>query len=122
MKAVKKIIKIDTFSCKIEFIVSYDMVKDINNIYRKYNIDATFDGDAEGMLLTGNDGAYYLLIDPLYLTHNTIAHEIFHAVIRITNDRDITDEEACAWLTGYITEVVYKFLELKKINVKHGTR
>lgn len=122
MKALKKIIKIDTFSCKLEFIVSYDMVKDINNIYRKYNFDANFDGDAEGMLLTGNDGVYYLIIDPLYLTHNTIAHEIFHAVIRITKDRDITDEEACAWLTGYITEVVYKFLELKKIDVKHGTK
>ena len=120
MKRQKKLIKIDTFSCKLEFIIAQDMVKDINSNYKKYNLESSFDGDAEGMLLCGNDGVYHLIIDPAFLTHNTLAHEIFHAVIRITRDRDITDEEASAWLCGYITETVYKFLNSKNIEVKHG--
>lgn len=63
---------------------------------------------------------YYLLFPKDFLSHNTIAHEIYHATVRISEDRVVTDEEAQAWLAGYITGMVYEFLEKKKIQLKHG--
>lgn len=55
-----------------------------------------------------------------YLSHNTIAHEVFHAVMKITEDRDIKDEEAQAWLVGHITGDIYKFLKKKVIEISNG--
>jgi hypothetical protein len=52
--------------------------------------------------------------------HNTIAHEVFHAVMKITEDRDINDEEAQAWLVGHISGDIYKFLKRKKIEIING--
>jgi hypothetical protein len=49
-----------------------------------------------------------------------IGHEIFHAVNTIQRDREITDEESGAWLIGYVSEFVYKFLKKKKIEVTDG--
>jgi hypothetical protein len=63
---------------------------------------------------------YYLLLNTKYLSHNTIAHEVFHATVRVTEDRDITDEEAQAWLSGHLTGVIYKFLAKKNIAITHG--
>ena len=63
---------------------------------------------------------YFLLIDLKYLTYNTIAHEIYHAVVRVTEDRGIVDEEAQAWLCGHLTGTIHKFLDKKKLEIKHG--
>jgi len=64
--------------------------------------------------------SYFLLFHKDFLTHNTIAHELFHAAVRVTEDRDITDEEAQAWLAGHLTGEIYKFFEKKKLNITHG--
>ena len=56
------------------------------------------------------------------MTHNTIAHEIYHVVVRVTEDRDIVDEESQAWLAGLITEKMYKFITLKNMEVKHEAK
>jgi hypothetical protein len=92
-------------------------------IYKKYKLkldDDDDEGESEGIFISADIDRYFLLIDLRYLTHNTIAHEIYHAVVRITEDRGISDEEAQAWLCGYITDVVYKYLDKKKIEIKHG--
>jgi hypothetical protein len=86
-------------------IIEIDPVQDLQNL-----------GYSSGEFIT----KYFLLIDSKYLSHNTIAHEIYHAVVGITEDRGITDEEAQSWLCGHITSVMYKFLEKKKFEIKHG--
>ena len=96
--SIKKIINIDTFSCRLDLIISDNIAKDINILYKKYNADLPDDYNVEGILISGENSKYYLIIDLKYLSHNTIAHEIYHAVIRITNDREIVDEETQAWL------------------------
>jgi hypothetical protein len=63
---------------------------------------------------------YYLIIDLKYLSYNTLAHELYHAVVRVTEDRDIVDEETQAWLAGHLTGTMYKFLEKKNLPIKHG--
>jgi len=32
----------------------------------------------------------------------------------------VIDEEAQAWLAGHLTAVTYKFIEKKKLVIKHG--
>lgn len=114
-------IKLPTYSCELSFIVTDQIKIESEKIYKKYKLPIDDDyGDNEGILLTPNLGRYFLLIDHKYLSHNTIAHEIYHASFRITSDRGVEDEEAQAWLCGHLTGVVYKFLDKKKLEIKHG--
>lgn len=119
-------IKIETYNCSVVFVVSSELSKEITKVYSKYKVkDSEYkledikDGN-EGILMSPDIDKYYLMIDLEYLTHNTIAHEIYHAVVRITEDREVTDEEAQAWLCGYITGAFYRFLDKKELKVIHG--
>lgn len=121
---IKTNIKLSIYDCDIIFIITDDLKSEVKTIYKKYEIltleeDDDNEGESAGMLLSPDIDVYILLIDPHHLSHNTIAHEIYHAAVRITEDRDISDEEAQAWLAGHITGVIYKFLDKKKIQIKH---
>jgi len=114
-------IKLPTYSCQVTFIVTDKLRSEYSKIYKKFNIKFDDDdGESEGVVLSPDIDKYFLLIDEKYLTHNTLAHEIYHVVVRVTEERDIVDEEAQAWLAGHITGVIYKFLNTKKFQVKHG--
>jgi hypothetical protein len=113
-------IKLPTYNCELHFNVLDNLNIELNKLYKKYKVNEVFDESAEGVLFTPDIDKYILLIDIRYLTHNTIAHEVFHAVMKITEDRDIEDEEAQAWLIGHISGDIYKFLNNKKIEVLNG--
>lgn len=114
-------IKLSTYSCKTIIIITDQLKVEAEKIYKKYKVKIMEDdGENEGLLISLNIDKYYLLIDTKYLSHNTIAHEIYHASVRITEDRGVTDEEAQAWVCGHITGSTYKFLDKKNIPVKHG--
>jgi len=118
----KVTIKLQTYSCDVDFIVTDQMKIDSKAIYKKYKIapDEDDDGENEGILICSDISKYFLLIDLKYLSHNTIAHEVYHAVVRVTEERGVVDEEAQAWLCGHITGAIYKFLDKKKLQIKHG--
>jgi hypothetical protein len=109
------------YSCKLHFIVT-DRLNDIaNNIFKKFKQDNQFNDDAEGVMIAPDITDYFIIIDIKYLTYNTLAHEIYHAAVRVTEDRGIVDEESQAWLCGHLTETFYKFLEKKNLTIKHGS-
>lgn len=114
-------LKLPTYSCELLFIVTDQIKSESEKVYKKLKLSIDDDyGDNEGILLSPDISKYFLLIDIKYLSHNTLAHEIYHAAYRITNDRGVKDEEAQAWLCGHITGVIYKFLDKKKLEIKHG--
>jgi hypothetical protein len=113
-------IKLPTYSCKLIVVVVESVSVAAEKLYKRYKIKDEFGGEAEGALIMPDIDSYYLLLGSQYLTHNTIAHELYHAVVRITEDRDITDEEAQAWLVGHLSGEIYKFLDKKKLVIKHG--
>ncbi len=121
-------IKVETYNCNLVFVVTSELSKEIGKVYSKYKVKDTdykledIQEGNEGILMAPDINTYYLMIDPVYLTHNTLAHEIYHAVVRITEDREVTDEEAQAWLCGYLTDAIYNFLEKKELKVIHGNR
>lgn len=114
-------IKLPTYSCELSFIVTDRLKFESQKVYKKFDLDLTDDdGESEGILITPDIDKYFLIVDTKYLTHNTIAHEVYHAVVRVTEERGIVDEEAQAWLCGHLTCEIYKFLEKKKFEIKHG--
>jgi len=120
MKIIKTI-KVPTYSCELLFIITDQLKAESEKIYKKYKLTLEDDGgESEGILLSPDIDKYFLIIDTKYLSHNTIAHETYHAVVRVTEDRGVSDEEAQAWLCGHLTGVMYKFLEKKKFDIKHG--
>jgi hypothetical protein len=115
---VVKDIKIPMYNCSVQIIITDDLIKIVNSVYKKYKIDDIFSDSAEGCFITTDIDMYILCLDIRYLTHNTLAHEIFHAVTKLTVDRDINDNEHQAWLCGWLTEQVYKFIDKKQLTVK----
>jgi hypothetical protein len=118
---ISKLINLPTYSCTLTIIITDQIKTESKKVYKKHTIEDDDDEEEnEGLLITTNDANYFLIVDIRYLTHNTIAHEIYHATVRITEDRNVVDEEAQAWLCGHITTEVYKFIEKKKLIVTHG--
>jgi heterodisulfide reductase subunit B len=95
------------------------MHRELVRIYKKHNINEEIDSEAEGLLVTADISTYYLIVDSEFLTHNTIAHEVFHVVTKMTEARDIFEEEAQAWIAGHVSNDIYKFLDKKKFKVKY---
>jgi hypothetical protein len=115
---MRKTIKLNIFNCKVNFILSKDIIKDINKIFKKNKEVFTLDCELEGIVFYFTISEYFIIINNDYLTHNTLAHEIYHAVIKITEPRDITDEETQAWLCGKLTEDIYKFFKIERLEIK----
>lgn len=108
------------YDCDIIVMIVDSVAVAADKLYKKHGIDLTFGDEAEGALLFIETNRYHLLFSKEYITHNTIAHEVYHAAVRVTEDRDVVDEEAQAWLAGHIAESIYRFLEKKNLPVKHG--
>ncbi len=49
------------------------------------------------------------------INHNLVAHEIYHLGVSIMKGINITDEEATAWVIGYITQMIYAILSKKNL-------
>jgi hypothetical protein len=113
-------LKLLTYSCKLTMIVTDEVKAEIKKVYKKYKLKEDVDYEVEGVVIGPVENDYFLLLDIKYLTHNTIAHEIYHVAFRICEDRDVHDEEAKAWVAGHLTGEIYKFLEKKNLQIKHG--
>lgn len=117
---ISKKLKLATYSCNMEIIITDNLPLEVDKIYKKHKFDEKFTDTAEGVVVSISLDNYYLIIDFKYLTHNTIAHEVYHTAVKVTEDRGVIDEEAQAWVSGYITAEVYKFLEKKNLKITHG--
>jgi hypothetical protein len=51
-------------------------------------------------------------------TNNMVAHELYHVACRVLQPRGIEDEEAWAYLIGYLTEMFYDLYLGKAENVE----
>lgn len=115
---MRKRLKIDQYNCELIVIITDKIIDECNKILRRDKSQHRIDYEIEGIFLYHDIDKYYLLLNCAHLTHNTIAHEIYHAVVRITEDREISDEESQAWLMGYITELVYKHIYKNNVQIK----
>ena len=119
MKTSKKF-KLTTYNCNAHIIITDNISREASKVYKKYNLVEKFEDNMGGMVISLDIDDYYIFLSPKYLTHDTIAHELFHVVMKITEDREVKGEEAQAWLIGHIASETYKFIEKKKLKVSHG--
>ena len=112
-----KNIKLLTYNCSVSFVICDKLKQTVNRIYRKLKVINKFDMEAEGVAITADIDNYFVVLDLSYLSHDTIAHELYHTVVRVTEDRLISDEEAQAWLMGYLSAEMYKFLYKNKFKI-----
>lgn len=119
MKLLKKV-NVNTYSCHVHFIITDDIHKVENALYKKHGGDKPDNSPAEGYTVTVNPGLYVMVLDYKFLTHNLIAHELYHVTHRIADDRDIKDEESRAWLCGFLAEQFYAWFTTPKIKAILG--
>jgi len=120
MKKSKKY-KLATYNCNVILLITDELKKEVNRIYKKHSQKEIFNDEAEGILITLDIDNYYIVLDTHYLSHNTIAHELYHTVVKVTEDRDIVDEESQAWLMGYLTEETYKYINKNNFKIVKQT-
>lgn len=113
-------LKLTTYECKIVLMITDNIFGVMNSLFKKHKILEEFEDEAEGVMMSPDMSTYYLIIDSECITHNTIAHEAFHIVHRVMEDRDISDDESGAWIAGHVSEFIYKSLDKKKFEIKHG--
>ena len=112
-------IKLKPYECTILLVISDKFIKDAKRFEKAYKMDVEEYTEKNEGVTMWDSSQYATIISHKHLTHNTIAHEMFHLTCKISGDRDITDEESRAWLCGYITGEFYKLLD--KWNLKKDT-
>lgn len=113
----KTTIKVPLYECKVILIVTSTMEELQQHVMKKKkaNVDVL---DTYGVVFNWGNAEYVLALKEDSLSHNLLAHEIFHLTMAITTDIDIVDEESQAWLNGHLTENVYKSLKKKNFAIR----
>ena len=75
----------------------------LNEVYKDIS------NEVEGVVIDNSVEVFIFIFDK---SHNTIAHEIYHAVCRISEKHGLECEESKAYLIGFLTKKVYKILEV----------
>lgn len=113
---VKAKIKLSVYETVVQLMV-VDSMDEFQELLAKKGIMVADVTNCDGITL-GYDQSYLVVLVKERISHNLIAHELFHLAQMVTKDIDINDEESQAWLNGYITEQVYKILNKKSIPIK----
>jgi hypothetical protein len=113
---IKAKIKLSVYETGVELLV-VDTMDEFQQLLEKRGIIIPDISNCDGITL-GYEDLYHIVFIKERISHNLLAHEIFHLALMVTKDIDINDEESQAWLNGYITEQVYKILTKKNITIK----
>jgi len=92
----QKIFNLDIYSCKITLIISDDLIEEERKLCEKHDDDYTDLIPSDGLTINFENDIYYILFKIDSISHNLIAHEIYHLVCSITDYRSINEEEK--WL------------------------
>ncbi len=109
-------IRLKPYECTILLVISDKFIRDAKKYEKYFDMEPEEYSEKNEGVTMWNSKEYATVINSNHLTHNTIAHEMFHLTCKIGGDRDINEEESRAWLCGYITEEFYKLLD--KWNLK----
>lgn len=106
---IRKIIKIPVYRAEI-LVIFTDEMKKVVDRYSPYPDDTTL-YEALTIEHSGNP----IIIFDLTPSINSTVHEAFHAVDAVLSLRGLPlidgSEEAYAYMIGYVTECIYKFIK-----------
>lgn len=107
---MQKKIKLKPYECTILFVITTRFLKDAKKHEKTLGLDHDPDiNDGDEGVVMSNKGSFVVILNANKLTHNSIAHELFHLTHSIGDDCGLSnDEESMAWICGYVTEEFYK--------------
>lgn len=114
---LSKTLSLKIYDTKIQFVVTPKIVKTVNTLYKKHNIDLGWTDAPAGCIISLSINKYHIIISDQYITYNTILHELYHLIKTLTFDRGIFEEEAQAWIYGLVGQEIFNFLNLKKVKI-----
>jgi hypothetical protein len=118
-----KVFVIEPYGMTFELVVTVDMLKLPGNRERNLVMDDSWGQiDCRGMMVYKDWWFVVMLNRNSGLTHEIIAHEIFHATHHMLSHCELKfrpkDHEAFAFTNGHLTKLVYAQLKKWKIRVK----
>lgn len=115
-------IYIPLYDSFFEVVVSRDIAKSVSKPLR---VKCLGEQDVDGeytALHCYNRACFSIFFTYEDLTHNSIAHEVFHATMRIAERCGVMftkdNHEPFAYLQGYLAETAYGLFKKHKIRVK----
>ena len=108
------------YECYVNVILSDNLKRVINNVIVKNN-DEKIDYEPQAFAYNpdNEEANYYLFFHPNILTTSMINHEKSHIIDFILGDRDIKrEDEARAYLDGFISDKINKFFKRRKLRIK----
>ena len=102
-------IKIDLYECEVIMQIvptTKDVCTAINSLAKKRKQSLPNEiGDVAAGQVIGFVDKYYIILSKKHVkTLNTALHELWHCIEAICEDREIRDEEAKAYLQGFVGE------------------
>jgi hypothetical protein len=116
-----KNIDLQLYNSKIVVIVGAS-AQELNNYVNEHITKIDISGN-EGCVFENTTSTiymYYVTLSKKFLSHNLIAHETFHLSSKIMENIEVQNEEAMAWLIGYLTDLIYAFLYENKLKVNNN--
>lgn len=116
----QKTIKVPVYNFDCTIVISDDLSNVIQKEHKRQKL-APFEGSVHGYAMGTNTAHKYLLFYAMEsLCPNIVCHEVSHLVDYVFADRsdDPIFGEPRAYLTGYISEEIFNFIENKKIPLR----
>lgn len=115
----KKSIEIKLYDARIIMYVVTDFSILKNYLKKKYKLPSVDFDDIDGVVFNETDYSRHISVAFLEktLSHNLIAHEVYHITQLLLSLTNINDEETGAWLQGYISENIYKVINKKGFTI-----
>ena len=114
-------IHIPFYDSYFEVVVSRDIARSVKAKKRGYLGEQDVTGEYSA-LHCYSGGSFTIFFSYKDLNHNTIAHEIFHATMRMAERTGMVfgpdNHEPFAYLQGYLAQTAYSFFKKSNIRIK----
>lgn len=116
-----KVINVDLYKLKLYFYIVPDIKKKVEQIQKKLKETedewtVVTDSSEGGLYFPLGTSRHFIILSDNCLSHYYLSHEIQHFIDEVTEQRG-AEEMPRAYLNGYITEEIHKFLNSKKIKL-----
>jgi hypothetical protein len=113
---MKTKLNISIYECTVHLWIvptTKDVCLTAQKILKKHKINEKVEDAAWGYMIPAFNNYYILLSQSSLKDYNTFMHETIHCIDAILEDRNINDDEARAYLAGYIGNHFLKQLNIK---------
>lgn len=115
---IKKTFKLEIYDHSVTLFIS-DTADEIDTyLFNKYTVSPQ-EFNYDGLTVELSHAHFGIVLIKQTISHNVIGHENYHLTEFIGESVGIYDEEAKAWIMGYVSQKIYELLKQLNIKVTH---